>query len=134
MKIFLTTYSFVFYICFKYIKLTSPKNIKETDIPRMGFNYLLFCQTNNIITMFLVLNPYRNLRMNYYSVLLGLVIIIVLLALINKYLFLKEKKYQYIESEFDNRYGLSKKAIILIALFYSIISLALMIISGIYLY
>lgn len=126
-------YYIAFWVLYKFIKLTTPDKIKDV-IPESTHNLYLFCLTNNILTLFLIVNPTRNIKISYFLLLLLFGILMFLVSQFNKYLFLKSDKYLRIESDFDAKYKLSKGTLILLAILYMTSSIAFMVICGIYLY
>lgn len=74
----------------------------------------------------------RYFPFSFFGFALVYLVLSVFIYYFNKKLLISSKKYEEIESYYDSKYNLQKTPIILIAVFYMILSISMMVLAGIY--
>lgn len=124
-------YYYLFYIIYKFVKLTTKQELQD-QVPSSAHAGYFIGLNSNLLTIFIFTRILRLLPKDYISFAVVYVIISVSLYYFNKYLFLKNEKYKEIESYYDKSNKFKKTHFILIAVFYMIFSIGTMILAGIY--
>ena len=126
----LNPYYWLFYILYKFIKLTTKQELQHI-VPESSTNVLLIGLTNYLATFFIFTRIFQYFPKNIYSSIIVFSIIPVSLYFINKHLFIKNEKYKEIENYYDKNNKLKKGHFILIAILYLGLSTGMMIWAGI---
>lgn len=126
----LNPYSFLFYILYKFIKLTTSKDLKEV-VPNSATNLYLICLTNNLLTIIIFTKPFQFIAYDFLKFAFAFAGAIVFLYFFNEKLFLRNNRYIELEQFYDKKLRFRKRHFILLAILYIILSIGTMIWAGI---
>lgn len=123
-------YYYLFYIIYKFIKLTTKEELQD-HVPPSAHALFFICLTNNYIAIIISTHAIKFLSSNL--ILFGIVFSIVPITLyfVNKHLFISDEKYLAIERKYDELNRLTKTHFILLTVLYIVVSIGFMIWAGI---
>ena len=122
-KMKINLYFILFYILFKFSKIVASKTSQAKEFANSALLSLTICQFLLILAFFIYFDIWHsslNYR-NYSFLFLGFILLI--LYSINHWIFIRNEKYIEIEEYYD-KINLNKNTIIVIALFFLILSFA----------
>ena len=130
-KIIYTPYHYLFYLIYKFVKFTT-KSEQQHLVLDATLNALLFSFTGYSITFYIIVGLASLFPAD--KMLFGMVFItpLILLYIMNRYLFLKKEKYRKIEAHYDQNNKLKKGQFIVIAITYMLFSICTPILAGIH--
>ncbi|MEY4011725.1 MAG: hypothetical protein RIT22_849 [Bacteroidota bacterium] len=123
-------YTFLFYILYKFIKLTTKEEHQE-QVPRSASSLYLICLTNNFAAIIIFTKAVKYFSLNLIFQILEFAIVPIIIYFLNKLLFIDNESYLDIEARYDNKNLLKKEHFIIIAVFYIVISVGFLIWSGV---
>jgi uncharacterized membrane protein len=123
-------YNFLFYIIYKFIKLTTPQNLKQV-VPDSASNLFLICLINNLLAILILINPFQFIEYKFSIFAFIFIGVIAFLYFFNKKTFIDNTRYKELEQLYDVKLNLKKPHIIVMAILYIILSIGVMIWAGI---
>jgi hypothetical protein len=123
-------YKYIFYILYKFIKLTTKKEF-QNEVPNATCTLYLICLTQNYATVLIFTKAIQFFPANVLATITLFSIVPITIYFINQNLFIKDDKYVVIENYYDEKNRLGKKSFIGISVAYCLLSIGLMILAGI---
>jgi hypothetical protein len=120
----------MFYIIYKFIKLTTKEELQE-HVPESASSLYLICLTNNYAAIIIATKAVKYFPSNLIFGILVFAIVPIFLYFLNKSLFIVNENYLDIEVTYDNKNSLKKAHFIIITVSYIVISIGLLIWSGV---
>ena len=131
MRNFYTPYHYLFYIIYKFIKLTTKKEDQHL-VAESTLNLMIICLTNNIAAMYIYSGIIKYLPDNIYLSVLIFSVAPISLYVISRLLFIRDNSFIDVANYYDKTNDLTKRHFILIGVLYAVVSLGTMILAGIY--
>lgn len=123
-------YTYLFYILYKFIKLTTKDELQE-QVPKSATSLYLVCLTNNYAALIIGTKMIKYFPSNLVLTILVFAIVPIIIYFINKSLFFDNENYLKIEAKYDRKNSLKKVHFVTIATLYIVASIGLMVWAGI---
>ena len=123
-------YTYLFYILYKFIKLTTKDELQE-QVPKSATSLYLVCLTNNYAALIIGTKVIKYFPSNLVLTILVFAIVPIIIYFINKSLFIDNENYLKVEAKYDRKNSLKKAHFVTIATLYIVASIGLMVWAGI---
>lgn len=123
-------YNYLFYIIYKFIKLTTKEELQD-QVPMSAVSLYLVCLTNNYAALVIGTKVIKYFPSNIVLSIMVFAIVPIILYYVNKSLFIANENYLDIEAKYDARSSLKKIHFIIITVVYIVISIGFLILSGV---
>jgi hypothetical protein len=123
-------YTYLFYLIYKFIKLTTKEELQE-HVPKSASSLYLICLTNNYAAIVIATGAVNYFPLNLIFGILVFSIVPIIVYYINKSLFIDNENYLNIEATYDKKNSLKKGHFIIITVSYILGSIGFLIWSGI---
>jgi hypothetical protein len=129
-KLYMNPYTFLFYIIYKFIKLTTKEDLQE-HVPKSAFSLYLICLTNNYAILVITTKMVKYFPSNLVFGILVFAVVPIIIYLLNKSLFIDNDNYLDIEVNYDKRNSLKRVHFIIITVVYIVLSIGFLIWTGV---
>jgi hypothetical protein len=123
-------YTYLFYIIYKFIKLTTKEELQE-HVPKSATSLYLICLTNNYAAIVIATKAVKYFPLNLIFEILVFAIVPIILYFLNKSFFIDNENYLDIEATYDKKNSLKKGHFIIITVSYIVTSIGFLIWSGV---
>jgi len=123
-------YTYLFYIIYKFIKLTTKAELKD-DVPMSAFSLYFVCLTNNYASLLITTKIIKYFPLNLVLTILAFSIVPIIIYLVNESLFIANENYLNLEKMYDKKNTLKKIHFIIITVIYITASICFLIWSGV---
>jgi hypothetical protein len=123
-------YTYLFYIIYKFIKLTTKEELQE-HVSKSASSLYLICLTNNYAAIVITTKSVKYFPSNLIFGILVFAIVPIILYFLNNSLFIDNENYLDIEDTYDKKNSMKKGHFIIITVSYIVLSIGFLIWSGV---
>lgn len=123
-------YTYLFYIIYKFIKLTTKEKLQE-HVTKSASSLYLICLTNNYAAVVISTKGVKYFPSNLFFGILVFATVPTIIHFVNKSLFIDNENYLDIEAKYDKKNTLKKAHFIIITFIYIVASIGILIWSGV---